>query len=141
MHGKNAERSLAGPAGASLASRLSRSAAHPSILLIEAGGPNDSKSITIDAERWLHRFNPDQNWGYKTVPQEHLNGSVVSYDRGKGLGGSTSINFCKRIVACDLTVALTAKKVSGLGVLKTILRRLHNWWETKIGVGTMRASG
>ena len=89
------EQQLAGPAGATLASRLARSAAHPSILLVEAGGLNDSKSITVDAERWLHRFNPDQNWGYKTVPQENLDGLIVEYDRGKGIGGSTSINFCK----------------------------------------------
>ena len=86
---------VAGPAGATLASRLARSAAHPSVLLIEAGGPNSAKSITISAERWLHRFNPDQNWGYKTVPQENLDGLVVGYDRGKGIGGSSSINFCK----------------------------------------------
>ena len=38
---------------------------------------------------------PNQSWGYKTVPQEHLNGSALSYDRGKGLGGTSSINFCK----------------------------------------------
>ena len=85
----------AGPAGATVASRLARSAAHPSILLVEAGGRNDAKSITIDAERWLHRFNPDQNWGYKTVPQENLDGLEVEYDSGKGIGGGTSINFCK----------------------------------------------
>lgn len=91
----NAEQQLAGPAGATLASRLARSAAHPSILLIEAGGPNDSRSITIVAERWLHRFNPDQNWSYQTVPQEHLGGLVMPYDRGKGIGGSSSINFGK----------------------------------------------
>lgn len=83
----------AGPAGTTLASRLARSAAHPSILLIEAGGLNDSKSVTIDAERWLHRFNPDQNWGYQSVPQDHLDGSVVALDCGKGIGGSSSINF------------------------------------------------
>ena len=86
---------LAGPAGATLASHLARSAAHPSILLVEAGGANDSKSMTIDAERWLHRFSPDHNWGYRSVPQEHLDGSVLAYDRGKGIGGSSSINFCR----------------------------------------------
>ena len=86
---------VAGPAGTTLASRLARSAAHPSILLVEAGGPNDSKSARIDAERWLHRFNADQNWGYQSVPQEHLDGLVVELDRGKGIGGSSSINFCK----------------------------------------------
>lgn len=53
--------------------------------------------MKIDAERWLHRANPNQNWAYQTVPQEQLNDSVVPYDRGKGLGGTSSINFCKRL--------------------------------------------
>lgn len=33
------------------------------------------------------------NWGYKTVPQNHLKGQQIDYSRGKGLGGSTAINF------------------------------------------------
>jgi choline dehydrogenase-like flavoprotein len=43
--------------------------------------------------RWINIFNPQQNWGYQTVPQEHLNGVVMAYQRGKGLGGSSSVNF------------------------------------------------
>jgi choline dehydrogenase-like flavoprotein len=34
------------------------------------------------------------NWHYKTVPQTHLAGQEIDYSRGKGLGGSTAINFC-----------------------------------------------
>jgi choline dehydrogenase-like flavoprotein len=34
------------------------------------------------------------NWFYKTVPQTHLAGQEIDYSRGKGLGGSTAINFC-----------------------------------------------
>lgn len=33
------------------------------------------------------------NWGYKTTPQEHCQGREVDYSRGKGLGGSSAINF------------------------------------------------
>jgi choline dehydrogenase-like flavoprotein len=33
------------------------------------------------------------NWGYKTTPQEHCNGRELLFHRGKGLGGSTAINF------------------------------------------------
>ena len=40
-----------------------------------------------------------QNWGYQTVPQKHLDGLVMGYDRGKGLGGSSSINFCSYSIA------------------------------------------
>jgi choline dehydrogenase-like flavoprotein len=34
------------------------------------------------------------NWFYKTVPQTQLAGQEIDYSRGKGLGGSTAINFC-----------------------------------------------
>jgi choline dehydrogenase-like flavoprotein len=83
----------AGPAGCALASRLARSAKHPNVLLVEAGGKNDDPEMKIDAEKWIHRMQPAQSWGYETVPQEYLAGNVVPYDRGKGLGGSSSVNF------------------------------------------------
>ncbi|KAK5268398.1 hypothetical protein LTR96_006105 [Exophiala xenobiotica] len=83
----------AGAAGAILAWRLAYSKQRPSVLLVEAGGKNDSKEVRADAERWLHRMNPVQNWSYKTVPTKGFDGSIIDYDRGKGLGGSTSINF------------------------------------------------
>ncbi len=82
-----------GPAGCLVASRLARAPQHPSVLLIEAGGPSSLKSARADAERWVHRMNPSLNWGYQTIPQKHLDGKVVLFDRGKGLGGSSSINF------------------------------------------------
>ena len=84
----------AGPAGSTLAIRLATSAKRPHVLLVEAGGKNDNKDWRIDAERWLHRTQPAMAWGYKTVPQTSLNGQELSYDRGKGLGGSSAINFC-----------------------------------------------
>lgn len=83
----------AGPAGAILASRLARSEQSPSVLLIEAGGKNDSKAVRVDAERWLHRMVPGMNWSYQTAPVEGFDGRVIAYDRGKGLGGSSAINF------------------------------------------------
>ena len=83
----------AGPAGSLVANRLARTSEQPSVLLIEAGGANNDKSARADAERWIHRMNPSTNWGYQTVPQKHLDDKVILYDRGKGLGGSSSINF------------------------------------------------
>ena len=37
---------------------------------------------------------PGYNWGFKTVPQSQLAGREIDCSRGKGLGGSTAINFC-----------------------------------------------
>jgi choline dehydrogenase-like flavoprotein len=36
---------------------------------------------------------PSLNWGYKTQPQTQLKGQQIDYSRGKGLGGSSAINF------------------------------------------------
>lgn len=51
-------------------------------------------------ERFSVVFDPNSfpNWGYKTVKQEQLSGQEVDYSRGRGLGGTTSINFCAWIV-------------------------------------------
>lgn len=65
------------------------------IALIDAGGTNTNPEHQTYGERhWTFATAPGYNWGYKTVPQEHLDGRELDYSRGKGLGGSTSINFC-----------------------------------------------
>ena len=65
------------------------------IVLIDAGGTNVDPEHQAFGERfWTLATAPGYNWGYKTVPQGHLDGREIDYSRGKGLGGSTSINFC-----------------------------------------------
>ncbi|CAF9922341.1 MAG: hypothetical protein HETSPECPRED_005044 [Heterodermia speciosa] len=84
-----------GPAGCVLASRLSASLTQCQILLIEAGGPNtDLKHQSFGTRYWTLATAPGYDWAYKTVPQEHLQGREISYSRGRGMGGSTAINFC-----------------------------------------------
>ncbi|KAI1776198.1 GMC oxidoreductase [Hypoxylon cercidicola] len=82
-----------GPAGSSIASSLARSAAKPQVLLVEAGGPNDDRNMRVDGQRWTTFQNTAMNWGYKTAPQEHCAGRELDYSRGRGLGGSSAINF------------------------------------------------
>lgn len=96
---RHASLTLLYPAGASgsvIASRLAHTASAPSVLLIEAGGLNNSGTGQTSAERFAVAFSPNSplNWGYKTVPQHQLAGQEIDYSRGKGLGGSTAINFC-----------------------------------------------
>jgi choline dehydrogenase-like flavoprotein len=83
----------AGPAGCSVASRLARSVAKPSVLLLEAGGKADNPHFRIDHDRWSLFKTPELGWNYKTVAQPQLGGRVMDYDRGKGLGGSSAVNF------------------------------------------------
>jgi choline dehydrogenase-like flavoprotein len=79
-----------------LASRLSRTPAAPSVLLLEAGGTNANAAHQSGADRYDAAFadGSPMNWFYKTAPQTQLAGQEIDYSRGKGLGGSTAINFC-----------------------------------------------
>src|SRR5947207_8316896 len=84
----------AGPAGSSVAWRLANSKKAPSVLVVEAGGDNNNQGWRISGERWITRSNPELNYSYKTVPQRHVNDRELEYDRGRGLGGSSCINYC-----------------------------------------------
>jgi len=82
-----------GPAGSAVAARLAKSPKQPKVLLIEAGTENADNSLRIDGERWITFMNPELNWGYKTTPQKDAHDRVVDYSRGRGLGGSSAMNF------------------------------------------------
>ena len=81
----------AGSAGCVLANRISTDSANR-VLLVEAGG--DDKNVLVKMPSALsypmgmERF----NWGYYSDPEPALNGRKISCPRGKGLGGTSSIN-------------------------------------------------
>lgn len=81
----------AGSAGCVLANRLS---ADPClrILLLEAGGPDNNPWIHIPVGYFKTLHNPKTDWCYKTEPEAGLKDRKLDWPRGKGLGGSSSIN-------------------------------------------------
>lgn len=81
----------AGAAGCVVANRLS---ADPqvSVCLIEAGGDDKSPWVKIPAGIFGLYGNKKYDYTYQGVPQKHLNNRVITVNRGKGLGGSSSIN-------------------------------------------------
>jgi len=64
------------------------------VLLLEAGGAKTDEDALVLADRFSNFMTyPQYNWGYQSAPQKHLNARQVDYSRGRGLGGSSRINF------------------------------------------------
>ncbi|MFC0038006.1 GMC family oxidoreductase N-terminal domain-containing protein [Actinomadura rayongensis] len=80
----------AGSAGCVLAARLSEDPG-VSVLLLEAGPPDDAEEIHIPAAVASLIKGP-YDWDYSTVAQEHADGRSVYWPRGRTLGGSSSTN-------------------------------------------------
>jgi choline dehydrogenase-like flavoprotein len=97
----HADSSTGGASGCVVAARLAQSERRPKVLLLEAGSDNGDVSYRVPADRFKTFQEASMNWGYKTVPQNHLKGQQIDYSRGKGLGGSTAINFSCWIVGVD----------------------------------------
>ncbi|CAK5270668.1 unnamed protein product [Mycena citricolor] len=82
-----------GTSGLTLAARLSEDPAL-SVLVIEAGSANlDDPALLLPWNMGSQLGNPDYDWVFSTKGQESLGGRPVSFNRGKGLGGSSAINF------------------------------------------------
>lgn len=80
----------AGTAGCILARRLIERT-DASVLLLEAG-PRYSR-LMLDAPLPSGRVGRTfLSWGFRTVPQAHLEGRTVAYPMGRVVGGSSSIN-------------------------------------------------
>jgi choline dehydrogenase len=81
----------AGSAGCVLANRLS-AGGQRSVLLLEAGGPDDWIWTEIPVGYLYMIGSPRTDWCYKSAPDPGLNGRQLGYSRGKVLGGCSTIN-------------------------------------------------
>src|SRR2546423_5145289 len=78
----------AGTAGCVLAARLSEDGVR--VLLLEAGGARTLESMAMPPA-WPTLMGSSADWADRTVPQQ-VTGTPVAWPRGRGLGGSSSIN-------------------------------------------------
>jgi choline dehydrogenase len=82
----------AGSAGCVLANRLSADPRNK-VVVLEAGGRNDGLMTTMPAGMaTLMRGANASNWAFESEPVETLDRRRMSVPRGKGWGGSSSIN-------------------------------------------------
>ena len=80
-----------GTAGCVLANRLTADG-RTRVLLLEAGPADRSPWIHIPIGYGKTMFDPRYNWGFETDPESGMEGRRLYWPRGRGLGGSSSIN-------------------------------------------------
>ena len=80
----------AGSAGCALAHRLSEDPG-TRVLLLEAGGKDRHPNVKIPAA-FAKQFRTKLDWALETEPEAHCDGRSLFVPRGKGLGGSSSMN-------------------------------------------------
>lgn len=81
----------AGSAGCVLANRLTSDAGNR-VLLLEAGPDNTALSLKIPGAMLSNLKGTRHNWAFHGEPEPGLNGRTIKHDRGKTIGGSSSIN-------------------------------------------------
>ena len=80
-----------GTAGCVLANRLTADG-RARVLMLEAGPRDNYPWIHIPIGYGKTMFHPVYNWGFYTEPEPGMNGRKIYWPRGRGLGGSSSIN-------------------------------------------------
>ena len=119
----------AGSAGSALAYRLSEDGKHK-VIIIEYGGSDRGPFIQMPAALSFPMNMSYYDWGYKTEPEQHLNGRRLATPRGKVIGGSSSINgmVYVRGHACDFDhwAEMGAKGWDYAHVLP-YFKRMENW--------------
>jgi choline dehydrogenase len=81
----------AGSAGCVLADRLTADGQNR-VLVLEYGGSDRSVFIQMPSALSIPMNTRKYNWQYESEPEPYLNGRRMHAPRGKGLGGSSSIN-------------------------------------------------
>jgi choline dehydrogenase len=81
----------AGSAGCILANRLTEGGKY-SVLLLEAGGTDDSLRFKVPIGYVYTYYDRRSNWMYSLQPEKELNNRTLYCPRGKVQGGSGSIN-------------------------------------------------
>jgi choline dehydrogenase len=81
----------AGSAGCVLANRLTENPRHR-VLLLEAGGADRHPMIHVPAGFLRILDHPATSWRYRTSADAETGNREILFPRGKGLGGSSSIN-------------------------------------------------
>ncbi|MEO9600358.1 choline dehydrogenase [Parasphingorhabdus sp.] len=127
----------AGSAGCVLANRLSEDEANR-VLLLEAGGSYQNILVQMPTALSYPMASKTYNWGYSSDAEPALDGRQITCPRGKGLGGTSSINgmVYVRGHSCDFDEWQTAgAKGWGYADCLPYFKRAETW---QFGADTYR---
>jgi choline dehydrogenase len=118
-----------GSSGAVVASRLAESGS-ANVLLIEAGGSDDSPSVTEPA-LWPTNLGSERDWSFIAERNAHLNNRCLPMSMGKVLGGGSSINVMLWARGhrsnWDYFAEQTGDKGWGYDAVRQIYRSVEHW--------------
>jgi choline dehydrogenase len=118
-----------GSSGSVVARRLAENAS-VSVLLLEAGGPDDVPEV-MRAEQWPANLGSERDWNFAAQPNPHLNGRAIPYSMGKVLGGGSSINVMAWSRGhkndWDYFAAEAGDKAWSYESVLNIYRRIEDW--------------
>jgi choline dehydrogenase len=118
-----------GSSGSVVARRLAENSA-VSVLLVEAGGSDDTPSVR-EAAQWLANLGSELAWNFESHPNANLNGRSVPMNMGKVLGGGSSINAMYWIRGHKTDWDFFASEAGDMAwnheAVKRIYRRIEDW--------------
>jgi choline dehydrogenase len=121
-----------GSSGSVVARRLAENP-EVSILLIEAGGSDNVPEVEM-AAAWPLNLGSARDWGFRALPNPHLNGRAIPMSMGKVLGGGSSINVMLWARGhksdWDYFAAQTGDPAWSYDSVLSIYREIENWQGT-----------
>jgi choline dehydrogenase len=118
-----------GASGSVVAGRLAQNS-DVRVLLLEAGGDDNVPAVT-DAIQWPLNLGSLRDWGFRALPNPHINGRSITFSMGKVLGGGSSINVMTWARGhrndWDFYAAETRDSAWNYDSVLGIYRRMEDW--------------
>jgi choline dehydrogenase len=118
-----------GSSGSVVARRLAENP-EVSVLLLEAGGPDDVPTV-MNADEWRLNLGSERDWNYHDTPNPALRGRAIPLSMGKVLGGGSSINAMYWVRGhksdWDFFASEAGDPAWNYASVKEIYRRIEDW--------------